>query len=367
MRFIIKDNIFYLKKLTPVKIHYVWFGYNLYYGKYNLSFSIYSNKNINNFNFIKLHNPINFINTPNINPYVWTDINIEINVKCKEDLLCFIFDDFEDIIELEFKNINIRQIIPQIHFVSFYTNGPPHDGCLNIEDSYIKYKKYISEYVDTYKFYSYSELNNNPDTKIYVKSFDSQANHNIGTNKCGYLRWKPYIILKELEKLNDNDILYYRDCNINKYPNILIGIEKTKNICEYILNEIKCDIFVPIEHPSIRVKHHCKKKIYETIDNYEDYYLDNFLLNASVIICKKTPMILSILKEWLNYCLNDELIDVDTFNEIQHIEFRWNTQEQAILNVLLYKYKKNKLLPENFPIFCFSDRKLDFNNLIKIL
>ena len=49
--------------------------------------------------------------------------------------------------------------------------------------------------------------------------------YNQNANKCGYYAWKPYIILDQLKKSEEGDIVFFRDCNIKKYPGILYKIK----------------------------------------------------------------------------------------------------------------------------------------------
>ena len=77
---------------------------------------------------------------------------------------------------------------------------------------------------------------------------------------------------------------------------------------------------------------------------------------------------IELLNEWLQLCLDDKLIDVDTFGEKQHKDFLWNTQEQAILNVLIRKKQSENLIPKDFPLFSFdNDRNFVDKNMINIL
>lgn len=83
---------------------YSWLGYELN-GKYTLSFEIYSDKTID-FDFIKYHNPVGFYKTPTIHSNEWTKIELDIEVY---SLLCFIFDDYNDKINIKYKNLFFKR------------------------------------------------------------------------------------------------------------------------------------------------------------------------------------------------------------------------------------------------------------------
>jgi len=268
------------------------------------------------------------------------------------EFLIWIADNY--LLDLEFyiKNIKLEPI-SKLHFVSFYTEGFPFDKCIDMNKAFKIYKDSIVPFVDSFKFYNYHELKSNPESSIYVRDFHSKSIHNHSTNNCGYLSWKPYILLQEINKLDYNDILFYRDCNVLKYKDILMGLEETPRLLKHLLNQNNTDLYIPIEGECMKMKHHVKKKVFDVIGEYNSYYLDAYLLNASIIVCRKTDFIINFLKEWLDFCLNDELIDYNTFGEPQDPEFKWNTQEQAILNVLIRKKQQLGLFPVDFPKFGF--------------
>ena len=107
------EDIIYFSKIEQKMIDFAWFGYNLDSpGKYNLNFEIYSDKELNNYDFIKIHNPVKFLKNEDnlliINK--WNKVEINFVIKSKNDLLCFIFDRFNGVINVKFKNIKFEKI-----------------------------------------------------------------------------------------------------------------------------------------------------------------------------------------------------------------------------------------------------------------
>ena len=108
--FIIKNETYKFTKLISEPTDFCWLGINLdKIGIYHISFEIYSDKEIN-IEFIKLHKPSRFYKTNSINKSVWTTIDIYIETKEIDDLLCFIFDEFPETIQILFKNISYKII-----------------------------------------------------------------------------------------------------------------------------------------------------------------------------------------------------------------------------------------------------------------
>lgn len=254
---------------------------------------------------------------------------------------------------------------PMINFVSFYTEGPPHDKCLDMTAVCEKYSAAIQPYVDNVLFYTPRMLRSNKDTAIYVKEHTSAPNpYNPGVHNIGFLKWKPYIILKELEKVKFGDIVYYRDGNIIKYPAIMEGIEDTRELVNLVLE--KTDIFVPIEnYPTLKMKKNVKREIFERLGEHTERYWESYGYNSSIVICRKSELSMQIIREWLDGCMQDELVIYEA-GPNQHPAFGWNVQEQSILNVILQRHVFDGSLPIKYPGYGIDFRKFSLNTIVKI-
>lgn len=263
------------------------------------------------------------------------------------------------VIKLKLHNniINFKFKDTKIHFVSFYTEGPPNDKCLNMTNVMNRYLSLLKPYIDSHDIYTPRRLKENTNTSHLVSEYKVQNPYNPGVHNIGYLKWKPYIILEKLKNINDNEIVYYRDSNIIKYPVMINGINETRELIEFVLKDN--DIFVPIEnYPELKMKHNVKREIFEEIGKYNDNYLEEFMFNTSIVICKKTKRTVELMEKWLYYCNNDRLLTY-TIHIRQHPEMHHNVQEQSILNVIL---KKENILGK----YSLNYRDFSFNKLTKI-
>jgi hypothetical protein len=103
---LINKDIYEFTKSTDYPSHFSWLGYEIEdVGLYHLSFEIYSNKDIN-FDFIKIHKPTTFFKIDDTRRNEWKKIDILIETKEKDDLLCFIFDEFPGTINIKYKNFS---------------------------------------------------------------------------------------------------------------------------------------------------------------------------------------------------------------------------------------------------------------------
>jgi hypothetical protein len=281
------------------------------------------------------------------------DICINGNIYLKNDTIDLYSINLElndNIIRFEVKDI-------KVHFLSFYTEGPPNDKCLNMTNVMNKYLTLLNPYIDTYDIYTPRRLKENDETKDLVSEYKTQNPYNPGVHNIGYLKWKPYIILQKIKEVNDGEIIYYRDSNIIKYPVMTNGIHETKNLINLVLKDV--DIFVPTEnYPELKMKYNVKKEIFNEIGEYNDDYLEEFMFNSSILICRKTPKVVEILEKWLHYCKNDRLLTYDITIR-QHKEYKWNVQEQSILNVIL----KSENITGKYSL---NYRDFSFNKLTKV-
>jgi len=362
----VNTKIYNIKKFkTDQIIMYQWFGYNILptQVEMNMSFEIKFISNIplitDNF-CIKTHSPINHNKEwlKDCKKDEFVTITIPLYLKKEEQLVIFIMDNYLNDIEFLIKNIRFTPGNKKYNFVSFYTQGEPYDKCLDLTESYKKYKYEINNYVDNSRFYTANELRNNPDTEFYVKEYNEEPSNNIRTNLIGYMRYKPYIVLEELKKANDGDIIFYRDCNINKYPGILVGMEDIIKTINFVLKD--SDIYMPTEsYPNIKMKQHVKREVIESIGEYTNNYLEEYLVNASIVICRKSNYSIDIISKWVENCNDKKLLDPNSYIT-QHPDYKWNTIDQSIINPIIKKYAIN------FPKYSMYNREFTIYKLKKI-
>jgi hypothetical protein len=368
-----KTNEYYefIKEETFTTHPYVWCGYKIKPEKVKtiMKFDIIFLSDIPNKNdnmFIKTHDPEKHYNDwlLNCKKNEFVHIELEMFLGKSEQLIIFIMDACLKPVHFLVKNIEFIYDTINYKFISFYTKGEPYDKCLNLTKSVNKYKNSIKKYMDSIRFYNSHELKQNPDTEYLVKEFNNEPLYNLKTHLIGYLRWKPYIILKTLLESNDGDIIYYRDSNVEKYPTILHDIQYSVETINYVLSNT--DIFIPVEnYPTLKMKNNVKREVFEYFDLYNYNTLESYLLNASIIVCRKSEVIIKFINEWLDVCKNDNLINCSTIGN-QHPEFYWNTQEQAIMNILMKKYIMNNLFPYDISKYSIYDRSFSINSLKRV-
>jgi hypothetical protein len=152
--------------------------------------------------------------------------------------------------------------------------------------------------------------------------------------------WKPYIIDKTLEKLNDGDLLFYMDA---KYR----FVEEFENLYKNAMQER--DILIWKNKPNEKeypLWFLCHKHVLEKYGMLEKLYGNDEAKEpwAGSILIKKTPFIVSLIKEWLEMCqIKEDLWGDEESYKIQKHEYSENYRiahrnDQSLLGILLYKY-----------------------------
>ncbi len=208
------------------------------------------------------------------------------------------------------------------------------------------------KYLSSQKLCTKSAYNNGID-KVFecnvsdLDNFFIHENRNILSQNrgAGYWLWKPYIILKYLKNINENDYLFYCDSGANFINNIndLINVFKNKkqeimpfNICDQIeIKWTKKDLlkYLDLDYPEIIYKPQ---------------------INAAFQLIKKTDFSIKFYEEYLEYSKNPQLITDLPSNSDNYPEFIEHRHDQSIFSLLCKKYKFE----------CFRDPSQWGNNYI---
>jgi hypothetical protein len=147
----------------------------------------------------------------------------------------------------------------------------------------------------------------------------------------GYWLWKPYIVKKQLEKMNDNDILVYADSgcelNVNGLPRLIEYIN--------VVNAYECGLL------SFQMEHIIEKSWtkMDTIDYLNADYLKNTgQLMATIFVIRKCAHTTNLVNLWYSTSCNYHLID-DTPSQLPNdYTFVDHRHDQSIWSILRKKF-----------------------------
>ena len=115
------------------------------------------------------------------------------------------------------------------HFITFHSEGPPHDQGLSLATAEALLRVAVGPYVDSYVAYTPRmvlglTVHGIPGNAT-VASSNVTASNNIGLAGIGLMSVKPFVILHRLLALPRGDMLIYSDVNVLKHPVISAGIQ----------------------------------------------------------------------------------------------------------------------------------------------
>jgi len=143
----------------------------------------------------------------------------------------------------------------------------------------------------------------------------------------GYWLWKPYFILKTLQKVEDNDWILYLDSGGFLYADITPLI----NIAEKIQQPV-----VGFELPLIE-RQWTKRELSDSL-GIEDELLNKNQIMATMFLIKKNSKSVKFFEEFLTLCENTNLLN-DSIWLAQEPSFIEHRHDQSIFSLLYKKYR----------------------------
>jgi hypothetical protein len=238
------------------------------------------------------------------------------------------------------------------HFVSFHTE----------EDNFKRYGEFIakkaSEYFDTVSIYTPTILNDLGFTK-HQKVYETTP------IAGGYIisGFRPDIMLHELSKMNDGDLLFFRDINYEKYPKY-INFENIIEVALECLETCGSDFFVPFCEQYNECEY-TKKLVYRTKTNVlrelgenQPFSYEFPQIHAYIFIMRKSPETIEILTEWKNATDNDEWLDGKQYGDMHPLFCGQSLMDNSLLSVVIANRVRKNKLPEHYPSLYFVDRDI---------
>jgi hypothetical protein len=145
----------------------------------------------------------------------------------------------------------------------------------------------------------------------------------------GYWIWKPYIIKKHLDKLQDNDILIYLDagCSINKN-----GTQRFNEYVNMVNNNDAGIISFQMDHIE---KKWTTSEIFKYFNIGEDSEVKNSgQVMATVQIIKKNPNSIKLINVWNEVLYTNPLLFTDYYNNNQQSYFKDNRHDQSVFSII---------------------------------
>ena len=152
----------------------------------------------------------------------------------------------------------------------------------------------------------------------------------------GYWMWKPYIICKHLQSLNENDILIYTDCG-STLPNNEYTTDKLDEFINILKNSEKGMVVFPCECPE---RQYTKGDVFKHFGCEDDEkFYNSQQIEANRLIIKKNKHSLFIIEKWWSIAKNHPHLVDDSKSSIPNaFDFQDNRHDQSIFSMTCKKY-----------------------------
>lgn len=185
------------------------------------------------------------------------------------------------------------------------------------------------------------------ETPETISSFiDEHKGHFKNKRGFGYYLWKPYIILRQLEKMSDGDLLFYTDSGATILPH------RKNRFIEYVnLLESSDTPILTFPIPS-NPKSTCYKTSLLKRFNLEgnNYFLESDQIESGVLCLRKCQYSINIIKEWLDVMIEDNYIysTDELLYEEQLKNFTSYRHDQSVLCIICKYNSAHEMLSEAY-------------------
>lgn len=166
----------------------------------------------------------------------------------------------------------------------------------------------------------------------------------------GYWIWKPYLIKKNIDKMEDGDILLYSDSGCE------LGIENKEKLLECFDLVKKEKLMATRVTGQLEIKW-SKKDLIEKICVDEVKYLNSFQNQATVILLMVCPETRYLINQWYGISCDYHYIDDSASISPNYDSFVEHRHDQSIFSLLTKKYNmlSNNMLLEDV-VYIFRNR-----------
>jgi hypothetical protein len=154
---------------------------------------------------------------------------------------------------------------------------------------------------------------------------------------AGYWIWKPFLILKTFEKLEEGDVVLYSDAGLKVIDN-LIPLYEVAQRCP---NNGKVMFKLPaVDVPRHIAKTWTKRDCFVLMNADEPKFWNANMSNGAVSLWVKNENTESFLREWLRYLRDPRIVtdDINMCGKPNMIEFKDHRHDQSVLSILAIKY-----------------------------
>lgn len=235
--------------------------------------------------------------------------------------------------------------MPTVHVALFHTEGGAKDGLLDLRAECLQFRQALQSVGLNVLVYSPSVMIEEEivgpevfrDHSEYVKShpdFWKLPTHNVGWSKQNFLLWKPellrFLLSQGSSVVAENDIVFYHDVNVTRFPQYLSGIDKWAKLAHKWCRDKDVVLFTDSD---IKLKQDVKQDLWnkylgERSGDWRHVW-------AGALVCRKSQGARGFVRQWLNLTRQlDARAPVPMATQSSDLYI--HSQEQACLSIAYY-------------------------------
>ena len=166
------------------------------------------------------------------------------------------------------------------------------------------------------------------------ENFVSKNQHILEqTRGAGYWLWKPYIIHRVLQQLDEEDVLFYSDSGAE----FVASAQPLVNLCTKSEHGVITFHMEPLDTNKEVLQ--TKRDAFILMDCDTEDYKTSWARLASFSVWRKTATSLAVVSDWLSYC-QDERILTDIPNQLGQEDVRYivHRHDQSVYSLITKKH-----------------------------
>jgi hypothetical protein len=177
------------------------------------------------------------------------------------------------------------------------------------------------------------------ETKIEQSFYEENKAIFLNPRGFGYWLWKPYIILKTFEQLNNGDMVLYSDSGsiiVNQINDLFEICQQNEGILLFDNRD-----GTPTENDIWINKHWTKTDCFVLMDCDTEKYTEGNQVDACYQIYQKNSKSIEFVQEYLKYCKNIHIVSdfpSMTNKRPNYTCFRDHRHDQSVLSLLAIKH-----------------------------
>jgi hypothetical protein len=143
--------------------------------------------------------------------------------------------------------------------------------------------------------------------------------------------WKPYLLSKTLESVQEGDWIMYTDSGMHFVRNPWEWIMSN----EHLIGEKGIATFGTCNKNKV----YCKRDAFVLMGLDEPEYTDSEQRTASIFLCKKTPFSVDFVARWLRWCCDPRILTdlPNTQGKPNYPEFLDHRHDQSVMSLMCIK------------------------------